>query len=1358
MFNRCCLVLLFCSCLLHLVAQEKRYNFSHLDGSTGLSNNQVNTLLRDKQGFLWVGTMSGLNRYDGRDIKIFRHKPGDSTSIVNSFVSALFGLPNNRIWVATKTLPCIYNSETEQFEADYSSWLRQYQLPVDSLIRSKNGATNRFWFLFDSSGLFWHNTNTRSSGRLAQSQEGKITDMHELPNGAVWLVYNNGLLEKRDANNGKLLQTSNRLSIRNPGVFDYRLFADSKENLWLYVANSRIGLFYFRQPTMDLMEINERSSPLQLNNSLITGVIEDDAQHIWVSTDHGGVNLLFPEQSNVTYLRHDPSNPQSLAQNSILTMYRDAAGMIWLGTYKQGLSQYNPHKEQFDYVHHLESVKQSLPFDDVNRFVEDANGNLWIGTNGGGLIYFDRKNRSFRQFLHEPGNSNSIGNNVVVSLCIDHTNTLWIGTYFGGLTSFDGNRFTHYKPTEGDSTSLSDDRVWEIMEDRQNRLWVGTLAGGLNLFDRKTSTFKRFQKDRPVASTLVDNYIAAIMQDKNGQFWIATALGITVWNRDLQVVDHFQRQENNPDALADNNVTCLLEDRQGRIWAGTRDGLHLYIPETKKFRLFTMADGLPDNSILTITEDKLGFLWISTPNGLCKMDAGTGYAPAIQITTYDASNNLQGREFNENAALLTRDGLIVVGGPNGFNMIHPAAAAEQQPVPELLLTELQILNEPVAVGEQINGKVLLPVALSALEQLQLSYKENVFSLSFAALDFSGSSNRYAYRLEGFSDEWLYADPLQRKVTYTNLDPGSYQFEVKALNNRGQWSAVRSLNIHISPPWWRTGWAFVLYALVAAAALWLGRRFVLERARMRFAVQQQQREAARIQAIDRLKTKFFTNVSHEFRTPLSLILAPLEKLLHQTAAPEQKKQLQLIHRNARRLLNLVNQLLDFRKMEVEAIHFHPAVGDIVGFAREIAYSFSDIAEKKQITLQFEADFETLEMYFDKDKMEKILFNLLSNAYKYTPDSGMVQVRLKVLEADAPILEIQVEDSGIGIPTEQQERIFERFFQSDLPGDLANQGTGIGLAITKEFVKLHQGEISVRSKPNEGACFTVQLPIRKLHTAAGEPIKETIGVPTETDTVETVHPSSRGKKKILVVEDNDDLRFYLKDNLQMKYQVLEAVNGQQGWELVNSAHPDLVVSDIMMPELSGIELARRIKTQTPTAHIPIILLTAMGSEAKQLEGFAIGVNDYITKPFTFELLASRIHNLLEQQKRFQRKFQNQLAVEPGAVTVTPLDEAFLQQAISVVEQQIDRPEFSVEDLSKELNMSRVALYKKILSLTGKPPLEFIRTIRMKRAAQLLGAGKTVAEIAYEVGFNNPKLFARYFKEEFGVIPSKYKQTDT
>ena len=942
------------------------------------------------------------------------------------------------MWVTTKGPPCIYDSHTEKFDASCDNYLQSLGLPPGSLRSIIKGNNGRYWFFYDNLELYLYSIvdkKAKSFTRYFQpAPSEKINAITETRDEKLWIVYQDGLLQEYDFKINKIIYSSTALQSLNKGNNNYDMLVDNDGDVWL--SCFPYGVFLVHPQDNSIKRFNESSFPSRLSSNLVRKIVQDNDGLIWVTTDHGGVTLIDKKNDySTSYLVNDPRNPKSLSQNSITTAYKDDNGIIWLGTYKQGVNYLDGSIVKFPYYHHDVSNPNSLQYDDVNRFVEDRRGNIWIGTNGGGLIYFDRKTNTFRRYLHDPRNNNSLSNNVIVSLWIDHANVLWIGTYTGGLNSFDGSKFTRYRHNVNDPYSLADDNVWEILEDRDRNLWIGTLGGGLDLFDRKTRRFKHYQtRDRktPVPS----NFISGLMEDRKGNLWIGTDNGVTVFEKNESGTTLYQGT-NVKNGLSNSNVICLLEDSKGRIWVGTREGLNLFNEQTKSFQILTTSDGLPDNVILNILEDSHQTLWISTPNGLCNAtprqnEKGIG----VEVINYNETNNLQNREFNENAALKTNNGEMIFGGPSGFNIINPDKIATVASRSKIVFTGLQIMNNNVEVGEEINNRVLLKQSLPYLQSVDLKYKENVFSIEFASLDLSHSSgDKYAYRMEGFNSDWLYTDGNQRRATYTNLDPGHYTFKVKVLNPDGAWSSAKTLHINIAPPFWRTPVAYVIYALLIAGILLLVRRITLERMRMRFEVRQQRREAERAHALDQLKTKFFTNVSHEFRTPLSLIISPLDKIIKSTPDEDQKKQLNLVHRNARRLLSLVNQLLDFRKIEVQGLKLHLSIGDIIKFTEDISYSFTDIAENKGIEFSFSSDIDSLEIYFDKDKIEKILFNLLSNAFKYTHDRGKVSVRLtyhmpKEHERDGTFA-MEISDTGIGIPADQHEKIFERFYQTPEP---------------------------------------------------------------------------------------------------------------------------------------------------------------------------------------------------------------------------------------------------------------------------------------------------------------------------------------
>ena len=672
---------------------------------------------------------------------------------------------------------------------------------------------------------------------------------------------------------------------------------------------------------------------------------------------------------------------------------------------------------------------------------------------------------------------------------------------------------------------------------------------------------------------------------------------------------------------------------------------------------------------------------------------------------------------------------------------------------------------------------MLTKAITETREVTLNHRENIFSIEFAALDFFDPGKvKYQYMLEGFDKGWVSVDNRTRKASYTNLNEGDYVFKVRAFNSNGVSDPdYIFLKVKVLPPFWKSTFAYIIYLVLFIGTLLFIRHRGIQKIRRQFAaekekeearllIEQERQEVKRIQELDQLKIKFLTNVSHEFRTPLSLIMAPVDKMLTH-ADQEQKQQLNMIGKNARRLLNLVNQLLDFRKMEVQELKLHSKPGDIAKFINEISLSFTDIAEEKEIGFIFETTVDSLLTSFDHDKIERILFNLISNAFKFTPAGGHISVLLNVTKnnqvSNAVQLEIKVIDTGIGIPFEKQDKIFERFFQHDIPESMINQGSGIGLAITREFVKMHGGEITVESEPDHGSCFIVKLPLI-IHDdpKMGDSLSnDTSNEKPDDDSVNEIKATPKQqhaskKPVILLVEDNDDFRFYLKDNLRDIFFIIEASNGNEGWQRALSQHPDIIVSDISMPGMSGIELCKKLKNDKRTSHIPVLLLTAQIGESEQLKGLEIGANDYMTKPFNFEILRSKIKNILILQDTYKRTYKKQMDVQLQEVPLQNEDEKLLRSIVEYIELNILNDSLSVEELSRQMNMSRGSLYNKVLMLTGKSPVEFIRSIRLKKAVYLLEHSQmTISQICYEVGFNTPKYFTKMFKEEYNTLPSAY-----
>jgi len=1328
---------------------------------------------------MWFGTASGLNRYDGYTFKVFKHDGNNKNSVSDDFIYRIFEGPDKKLWILTRSGYCFYDPETEQFNGDMRPLLQSLKLPayphVSKILRS--GSTD-FWFLFPDSGIYRYNAISRQTKHYFHSNRStpllyssSIADITTDAKGNVWIVYTNGIVEMFDIKLNKISYHTDAFNkATNYKSGDYSLMVDRDNDLWLYAFYKESGIFYYRPSTGGVRHIDKESAGAKLNAKVITSIVEADDGLIWITADHGGINVLDKKDFKITYLLNREDDPTSLRENSVF-LYKDIFGIMWAGTFKKGVSYYHKNIIRFPLYRHFASDPGSLSFNDVYKFIEDKHGNLWIGTNGGGLIYFNRTTGRFTQYKHDPGNTNSLSNDIIVDLCVGYDQKLWIGTYFGGLDCFDGTKFIHYKHDDKVTTSIADDRVWSVLEDSSHRLWIGTFAGGLEIFDRSKKIFYHPFKQSEIRSPM----ITAMFEDKRGNIWTGGYFGVDVILKNGKGVTHYISNGGDANNLVDNNVNSINEDSRGLMWIATSGGLSVFNPKTNNFTSLTKKNGLPANSISKTLEDNKGTMWVSTSNGLSHVTLtpkGNGFN--FHFENFDETDGLQGREFNMNSALKTHSGELIFGGVDGFNIFDPESLEPNVNKPKLIFTDFQLFNKSVSANEAINGHVVLSKVISLTNNIVLNHSENIFSIEFAALDFFNPGKvKYQYMLEGFDKGWVNADNRIRKANYTNLDAGDYVFMVRASNTAGAWNPdYISVKIKVLPPFWKSTFAYVVYTLLFLGILLLIRQRGIQKIRRQFVaekekqeakllIEQERQEVKRMQDLDQLKTKFLTNVSHEFRTPISLIMAPVEKMLTR-ADQEQKQQLGMIGKNARRLLNMVNQLLDFRKMEVQELKLHSKPGDMVKFINEIYLSFTDIAEQKEINFIFDTSVDSLFTDFDHDKIERILFNLLSNAFKFTLPGGQVSLLLNVdnQTGDAP-LEIKVIDTGIGIPPEKQSKIFERFFQHDIPESMINQGSGIGLAITHEFVKMHGGELTVESEPDHGSCFTVKLPFviyagPETNVVVAEEADMANRDGESHSEIKTVIKQQRANKKpvVLLVEDNDDFRFYLKDNLKDVFFLIEASNGREGWQKALSQHPDIIVSDISMPEMTGIELCKKLKNDKRTSHIPVVLLTALTGDEEQIKGLEIGANDYMTKPFNFEILLSKIKNILTLRDTYKRTYKKQMDVQLQETPLQNEDEKLLRSIVEYIESNILNESLSVEELSRKMNMSRGSLYNKVLALTGKSPVEFIRSIRLKKAVYLLeNSQMTISQICYEVGFNTPKYFTKLFKDEYKTLPSAY-----
>ncbi len=1333
-----------------LSAAAQSYMFKHLEVKDGLSNNQVNAIYKDSRGFMWFGTASGLNRYDGYEFKIYRNQNNDTKSLPDNYVQEIQEDASGNLWIRTSVGYVFYNSLTDTFDRDVEKWMWNIGISGNpSYIYIDKHKT--FWIYILGKGIYRYNDGDKKAECVNVKAEALlnagIAEMAECNEG-ILVMYSHGVIVCLDKEKLCIKWTINEVAadVGKEAVDDYSLFIDRNERLWIYGV---LGMWIYNLPQRTW----EQRSPKNNSYNSVRAVSQDKHGSIWMGKDQDGVELVDANGKHV-HLVNDPNNERTLSNNTITALYEDASGTMWVGTYKKGISYYNESIFKFGLV----------DIGDINCVENGRKSVVWLGTSGSGLIRWDRSTDERKVFSHT-SDPNSISSDIIVSLLLDSNDKLWAGTYWGGLNCYDGNRFIHYRA--GGENTLASDNVWALLEDSDKNIWIGTLGGGLQCFNPATGVFVTYASNN---SNLVSDHVSSLCLARNNTLIIGTSVGVAMMDLATRKITNLSGSHSGMRQFTNQTVNQVYEDSRGLIWVGTREGLNVYDPKSDEFYRVDIKPNFSEFYILGITEDDNNSMWVSTGGKLINVtisaEEKTGKL-SFHCHTYDEKDGLQSCDFNQRSLKRLHSGEIVVGGLYGLNNFRSDNIKYNRALPKVMFTGFQLFNEDVKVGQEYDGHTILKEALNETKEVVLNYKQNVFTVLFASDNYVlPEKTRYYYKLEGFNSDWLVSMVDQHRVTYTNLAPGTYFLKVKAMNSDGYAGTEEaSLKIVILPPFWMTPWAYAGYVILLIGGLFLALYSVQRRERNKFKIRQMEQDARKTEEVNQMKFRFFTNVSHELRTPLTLIISPLEGMIKETKDVKQLDKLNLMHRNALRLLNLVNQLLDFRKNEMAGLHLCLSEGDIVTYVRNICSSFMILSEKKNVHLTFFSAVESLNMAFDEDKVGKIVMNLLSNAFKFTPDNGRVDVSLEVLKGSPETLEIKVSDTGSGVKDEDKERIFERFYQVEHEGESnRSTGSGIGLSLVRDFVTLHGGAVRVFDNVGAGSVFVVDIPVKHSVVNVATPLsveaaEEDAVALDKTQKDETEENSQVGEKKkplVLIVDDNEDFVTFMRDSLSLYFSVQSAVNGQEAWNIIPELMPDLIVSDLMMPEMDGNELCRWVKTDKRTENIPFVLLTAKQSVENKVEGLTIGADDYVTKPFNMEVLILRMRKLIDLSSR--SKSRNRIDPEPSDIVITSLDEKLIENAIKYVEANIARSDLSVEELSHELGMSRVHLYKKLLQITGKTPIEFIRIIRLKRAAQLLRESQqNVSEIAYQLGFNNPKYFSKYFKDEFGVLPSVYQERE-
>lgn len=1357
------LLLLVTLCGNILTAQKPTLNFTNYSTGQGLSSANVYDIMQDSYGFLWLATEDGLNRFDGTNFKVYRNDPNRANSLANNQITSLYESKDGCIWVGTNGGSLGYYDRTRDSVFRY---VPKNGEPMTTAITCITGDRDGHVCIAGYGMVYIIDPRTRELVKnsyyqpLIKQLEGKICySFLQDTKTRTWVGTDNGLylydITKQEV---KIFQHNgnNPTSLVNNLV--YKIVEDKTGNIWFATEN---GLSMYVDATADFKNYYKESAVNKISNNRVADIKVDNSNRLWIGTENG-LDILDVASNKLSNYVKDVRDHRSLSSSSVKSIYIDPKGIYWVGTFQGGINKYDENANNFN----LKEFDAFDPFGLRSPIVTSFaayKSDMFVGTDGGGLQLYNRST-GLLEHINLPVTCKFERNGLsVLCLLMDANERLWIGTFRDGLFCYDPRKKTYLQYLNGDKiTDLNNTDIFCLMQDKKGNIWVGTNGGGINVIEKNTGAITKLVHDPQSPDDPArpgNNYIRALKEDNDGNIWVGTfGLGISVFN---PATGQFQLYTKGSSGLPSDYVSSITQDSKGNIWAGTfGSGIGLLKKGTNRFEAITDVNGLANNVINKIIEDSLGKVWISTNNGLSCFDPSNG-----KIKNYSEHNGLQSGAFVHGAGILLRDGELFFGGQNGFNHLNPYALKTNKNIPRVAFTELKIDNKNVSPSS--NGAVDRSVLLAT--QINLNYKQS-FSISFAALDFTvPEACRYQYQLVGFDKDWVEAGK-EHSAYYANIPPGEYTFKVRASNNDGLWNtAGRSIKIIVSPPFYRTKLSYLIYILLFAGILYylrlqsikqLKSKFLieLERQQSKELIERERKEAEYLRHLDQSKIKFLTNLSHEFRTPISLIMGPVDNLLKIVKEDIAINQLNLIKRNSRRLLNLVNQLLDFRKMEEGELQVQLSEGDLVSFIKDISDSFSDMAQKKGITYGFYSSITKLDVFFDHNKMERILFNLLSNAFKFTPDNGNITLSLMQPIATRQgfvTIPIEIKDSGVGISKAAQPYIFDSFFQQPDTTEIINHGTGIGLAIVKEFVSLHGGTITFDSEEGRGTSFNLQLTLKEIMPFDQNEAYENAMADAKQDEIKSNNTVQDEAPSVLVIEDDDDFRFYIKENVKQSYRVFEAPNGKEGWQRTLFHHPDIIVCDIQMPVMDGLQFVQKLKADKRTLHIPVILLTAGNTPTGALDGLETGAIDYITKPFDFAVLQAKINNILMLNKSFKQTYSKQVTVTLPKTDIVPAKDKFMEAAIAYIYQNLKNTDLSVEQLSKQLHISRASLYNKVLEYTGMTPIEFIRSVKLEKAKELLeNSDLTINEVAYELGFASPNYFTKVFKKVYNKNPSDFQ----
>ncbi len=1353
-----------------LFAQSTDLRFNHITTEQGLSNNYIQSIAQDQEGFIWIGTFDGLNKLDGYNIKVYNHNSDDATSLIDNYITSVFVDSKNMVWIATLSGISVYNKDNDNFinfKVIQSKDEQTYNY-ITAIIEDSRG---NILLTNDKGWIFQFNR---------QNNKFIIREMDKIPSINCMSFYNDTLLflgSKKGLYSYNLPDkkvkfiTFNDKSIYKPLVINSMVLFDDK--LWIGSSNNGVVIYNLKNKQISFL-----NKMLHINGdgcNKINCLYVENNKNLWIG-DAEGIKVFNTLTGNIIRYDYIPNSNYSISTAGGTAIFIDKQQNKWIGTALGGVNFASKLKNFFN----LKSENGgyvSLSKNIVSAVLKDKENYLWVGYFNEGIDKINPAKNAKITFIHDENKLNTLGHSTVLSIYQSKNADIWVGTYTGGLEHYNkhNHEFYSYQYDASNYNSIAGNDVRSIIEDKYGNLWLLIHGVGIDKFNIRNKKFIHYYYGPTDKNAIISNWNFKIIIDSYDSIWIASTVGLCKLNYDGTVNEVFHNIPGNKTSLSSNYIHDIHEDKRKNLWIGTFEGLNYFNRKTREFNRISKENGLEDDNIKSILSDNKNNIWVSTNKGISRVSpvfVNDNCLKSYIIRNYTESDGINSKSFFEGACYYDSiNNEMYFGGLKGLTYFIPDSIKDDNLQKNtVIFTDFKLFYRSVSYHDK---NYVLKKDISQTKIIKLKFSQNVITFEYNVLNFIiPAKNKFAYIMEGFDKKWNNVG-LEHKATYTNLDPGKYTFRVKASNNDGTWNdSDTNIQIIIDPPFWKSVYALIILIIILSIVLYIIYSFIVYRENLKNEIKFEKINSRNLHEIDELKFNFFTQVSHEFRTPLTLILGPLDRLLKQSAENTiTRDYLELIYKNAQRLKRLINQLLDFRKNEEGFLKLETSLDDIILFIRRISGIFNDLAQQRNITYKFNSSVTTLYTFFDPDKLDKILYNLISNAFKYTPDKGEILISIDILKSEVLANEdnpesvrIKISDTGNGIPKDSLEKIFNLFYQVD--GKKQTEGTGIGLALTKELVKLHKGKLIVESEVGKGSCFSVILPVSDLEHDNSQIIENSMGYDkkfeefsSESNTfiytpVKSPPVRDENIPIILVVEDNRDLLYYLQYELSLFYNVFIASNGNEGYTIATKEIPNLIISDIVMPGINGIELCKQLKIDEKTSHIPVILLTARSLEENKIEGFETGADDYVIKPFNISTLIVRINNLIVSRKKLRELFGKENDFSPVKIAVNIVDEMFLKKVVEAIDENLSNTQFGPNELASRLLLSRAQLYRKIKALTNLSVSDFIRTMKLNKASEMLLENKYhINELAYSLGYTEQSNFTRDFKQQFGETPTNF-----